>query len=92
MILCMTYLPTIMSSHSEADLRMCLHRSMVKMVLELLNIEVKEDMRAASITAIIKPLRPATTPRNQISTSQLFKTSAVKEQDWRLKDCGIKLH
>lgn len=55
----MTYLPTIMSSHSEADLRMYLHRSMVKMVLELLNMEVKEDMSAASMTAIIRPLRPA---------------------------------
>lgn len=54
----MPYLPTIISSHSEAVRRMFLQRSMVKMVLELLNMEVREDMRAANITAIIKPLRP----------------------------------
>lgn len=53
-----TYLPTIMSSHSEArDLKL-LHMSMVKMVLALLKIEVREDMRAAIITAIIRPLSP----------------------------------
>ncbi len=56
--LLMSYLPTIMSSHSEAVRRMFLQRSMVKMVLELLNMEVREDMRAANITAIINPLRP----------------------------------
>ena len=32
--------------------------SHVNKVDELLNIEVKSDMSAASITAIIKPLRP----------------------------------
>lgn len=53
-----TYLPTIMSSHSEArDLKL-FHRSMVKMVLALLKMEVSEDMRAAIITAIIKPRSP----------------------------------
>lgn len=31
---------------------------MVKMVLELLKMEVREDMRAAIITAIISPRRP----------------------------------
>lgn len=53
-----TYLPTIMSSHSDArDLKL-FHRSMVKMVLALLKMEVREDMRAAIITAIIKPRSP----------------------------------
>lgn len=53
-----TYLPTIMSSHSDAwDLKL-FHRSMVKMVLELLKMEVREDMRAAIITAIIRPRSP----------------------------------
>lgn len=47
-----------MSSHSDArDLKL-FHRSMVKMVLELLKMEVRDDMRAAIITAIIRPLSP----------------------------------
>lgn len=53
-----TYLPTIMSSHSEARDLKVFHRSMVKMVLALLKMEVSEDMRAAIITAIIKPRSP----------------------------------
>lgn len=52
------YLPTIMSSLSDARGRMWVHRSMVKMVLELLNMEVREDMRAATITAIMSPRSP----------------------------------
>lgn len=36
------------------------HMSMVKMVLELLKMEVREDMRAAIITAIISPRSPGT--------------------------------
>lgn len=71
--LVMSYLPTIISSHSEAVRRMFLQRSMVKMVLELLNMEVKEDMRAANITAIIKPLRPwQTHKKKMIHRSHLF--------------------
>lgn len=53
-----TNLPTIMSSHSEASDLKLFHRSKVKMVLELLKIEVSDDMRAAIITAIIRPRRP----------------------------------
>lgn len=53
-----TYLPTIMSSHSDARDLKVIHRSMVKMVLALLKMEVREDMRAAIITAIIKPRSP----------------------------------
>lgn len=54
----LTHLPTIISSHSDAlDLKV-FHTSMVKIVLELLKMEVKEDMRAAIITAIIKPRSP----------------------------------
>lgn len=52
------YLPTIMSSHSEHRGRKCFQRSMVKMVLALLKMDVREDMRAAIITAIIRPLSP----------------------------------
>lgn len=54
----LTYLPTNISSHSDARLLKLFHRSMVKMVLELLKMEVREDMRAAIITAIISPRRP----------------------------------
>lgn len=47
-----------MSSHSDAlDLKL-LHKSMVKSVLALLKMEVSEDMRAAIITAIIRPRNP----------------------------------
>lgn len=53
-----TYLPTIISSHSDARDLKVFHRSMVKMVLALLKMEVREDMRAAIITAIIKPRSP----------------------------------
>lgn len=58
-----TYLPTIISSHSDARDLKVFHRSMVKMVLELLKMEVREDMRAAIITAIIKPRSPGRTQR-----------------------------
>lgn len=54
----MSYLPTIISSHSEAARRKYLHKSIVNRVLELLKMEVREDMRAAIITAIIRPRRP----------------------------------
>lgn len=47
-----------MSSHSEASDLKLFHKSMVKMVLELLKMEVSDDMRAAIITAIIRPRRP----------------------------------
>lgn len=53
-----SYLPTTISSHSEALVLKLFHRSMVKMVLALLKTEVSEDMRAAIITAIINPLSP----------------------------------
>lgn len=52
------YLPTIMSSHSEQRGRNCFQRSMVKMVLALLKMEVKEDISAAIITDIIRPRSP----------------------------------
>lgn len=53
-----TYLPTIISSHSDARDRNVFHRSRVKMVLALLKMEVREDIRAAIITAIINPRSP----------------------------------
>lgn len=52
------YLPTIMSSLSDARGRTWFQRSMVKMVLALLKMEVREDMSAATITAIMSPRRP----------------------------------
>lgn len=54
----LTHLPTNISSHSVARDRKVFHTSMVKIVLALLKMEVREDMRAAIITAIIKPRSP----------------------------------
>ena len=48
-------LPTIMSSVSLQFLRNKTQMSIVKIVLLLLKIEVNEDIRAAIITAIIRP-------------------------------------
>ena len=53
------YLPTIMSSRSLACGLMRVQMSMVKRVLLLLKMEAREDMRAASITASIRPRKPA---------------------------------
>lgn len=55
------HLPTIMSSCSDARGRTRFHRSMVKMVLALLKMEVREDMSAATITAIMRPRSPGGT-------------------------------
>ena len=53
-----SYFPTMSSSLSD-ELRLSfLHRSIVKSVAALLNIDVRELMRAAIITAIINPRRP----------------------------------
>lgn len=53
------YLPTIMSSRSAACGLMRVQMSMVNRVLLLLKMEAKEDMRAANITASIRPRKPA---------------------------------
>ena len=53
------YRPTMRSSLSLASERRRRHRSMVKMVLALLRIEVNEDIIADNITAIRNPRRPA---------------------------------
>ena len=50
--------PTINSSTSLAFLRILVHMSIEKMVEEELKMEVREDMRAANITANIIPDRP----------------------------------
>ncbi len=50
--------PTTISSKSEAFLRISFQMSMVKMVEAELKMEVREDMRAANITANIIPLKP----------------------------------
>lgn len=54
-----TDLPTAMSSFSLAVGRIRLQRSMVKIVLALLNIEVRELMLADNMTAIKSPRTPA---------------------------------
>lgn len=53
------YLPTIMSSRSWACGLMRVQMSIVNKVLLLLKMEAREDMRAANITANIRPRRPA---------------------------------
>ena len=52
------HLPTTISSCSVACLRKRCHTSMANRVLLLLKMEVSELMRAAMITAIIRPRRP----------------------------------
>lgn len=56
------YLPTTRSSPSAAPGRSLCHISIVNIVLELLNTEVSELIRAAIIAASINPLRPETKP------------------------------
>ena len=51
-------LPTISSSVSDGLLLNLVQTSKVKMVEEELKIEVREDMRAAIMTASIKPFKP----------------------------------
>lgn len=53
------HLPTSRSSLSVAWGLMRVQMSMVNRVLLLLKMEAKEDMRAASITANIRPRNPA---------------------------------
>ena len=50
--------PTMRSSVSEGLLLNRVQTSIVKMVEDELNIEVREDMRAAIMTASMRPLRP----------------------------------
>lgn len=54
----LNYLPTISCSFSEALLRILHQMSIVKMVLQLLKTDVKDDISADIITAIITPLAP----------------------------------
>ena len=51
-------LPTMSSSVSEGFLLNLVQMSMVKIVEEELKMEVREDIRAAIITANIRPLAP----------------------------------
>ena len=50
--------PTTRSSVSEGFLLNLVQTSMVKMVEEELKIDVRDDMRAAIITASMRPFRP----------------------------------
>lgn len=52
------HLPTTISSLLEAFFLISVQMSRVNMVLLELNTEVKEDIRAANITASIRPLKP----------------------------------
>lgn len=56
---------------------------MVKIVLELLKMEVREDMSAAIITAIIKPLSPGRKDAQKVITVQ---TVCVKQK------AGLKVY
>ncbi len=47
-----------MSSKSDASFLMSFQMSMVKMVEAELKMEVREDIRAASITASMRPFMP----------------------------------
>lgn len=58
-------LPTMRSSRSEEHGLMRVQMSIVNRVLLLLKIEAKEDMRAASMTANIRPRRPAVERRQE---------------------------
>lgn len=51
-------LPTISNSTSVDCLRILVQMSIEKMVEEELKIDVREDIRAASITASISPVKP----------------------------------
>ena len=76
-------LPTIMSSRSLACGRRRVQMSMVKRVLLLLKMEASELIRAASITASIRPLRPAGQSYNKARafTSQLAKTGTTEDNN-----------
>lgn len=54
----LNYLPTKICSNSVASFLIRFHISIVKTVDAELNIEVKELIRAASITASIRPRPP----------------------------------
>lgn len=66
------HLPTIMSSLSVACGLMRVQMSMVNRVLLLLKMEAKEDMRAASITASIRPRNPAQRQTGERKKNGLF--------------------
>jgi len=56
----MTYLPTIISSHSVASFLYFAHKSQVNSVEPLLNTDVSDDINAASMQASSKPARKGT--------------------------------
>lgn len=60
-----TNLPTIMSSRSVDCGLIRVQMSMVNRVLLLLKMEAKEDIRAANITASIRPRKPAAERRQE---------------------------
>lgn len=79
------YLPTIINSRFFAFGRMRRHISMVNIVLPLLKMDVNELMRAAIMTAIIRPRAPVTrhniqaTPmKNRLLTDNSSKNGYIK--------------
>lgn len=73
------YLPTNSSSLSEARGRCFFQMSMVKSVELLLKMEVRDDIRAAIITAIMSPLKPAVQTDTQIWRDVCWEKLKVTE-------------
>ena len=60
-----------MTSSSDAFFLICVHRSIANIVLLLLKIDVRDDIKADNITASIKPRAPASKQLNHNMTNQL---------------------
>ncbi len=92
------YLPTIMSSRSVACGLMRVQMSMVNRVLLLLKMEAKEDMRAANITASIRPRKPVQRDGRKEGGRKKKGSEEVEPKRWREwkvgrggEKCKIKL-
>ena len=75
----MANLPTIMSSLTDALVRILFQMSIVNRVEAELNIESRSDISAAIITDIINPRRPETYRNGvMISNTLIFKDPSSK--------------
>lgn len=72
------YLPIIMTSSSEAVFLICNQMSIANIVQLLLNMEVRDDIRAANITANIKPLAPEISTQRGIFKLIFHNASTLK--------------
>ena len=77
-----SYFPTTSCSRSLACVRTRLQMSMVNTVAALLNTDVKELIKAASITAIIKPRMPK---NKNIALIIQLKTLEIKSTNIKCK-------